>query len=330
MAIRSLDVAPRGFRPSGCHAGAASRPASSAAPYRSAWPSAADAPLTARAKAPREGRGRPRARAGPAAAPPEARGPAGQVPGAGGSLYKRGSLWYSIPGTAILQGALFGAGLITVLALIGVLIGGPLRRPPGPSAFPPPAVVAVQPPPAEAPSGAGAVAGGGTGASSVPRAQLTGVHLVESQQGRKLWEVTADKAEVFDGQSVTRLEKVLNPVQVTLYSPEGSLTTWSDRVTIHMETKDVTLEGQVRAVSEGGTTLTTEALTWSSASRRLSTDRRVRIVRDGMVSAGVGLEAETTLARIRILRGISSEIGRGVERPAGSGRRAEAPRGAGP
>lgn len=316
MAIRSLDVVPGGFRPRGCHAGAAPRPASHGAPYRSAWPSPADGPLTARPRAPREGRGRPRARPRPAAAPPAAQAPAGRVPGAGASLYKRGSLWYSIPGTAVLQGALFGAGLITVLALVGVLIGGPLRRAPGPSAFPSPAVVAAPAAPVSPPAGDGP---SGPATPSVPRAQLTGVHLVESQEGRKLWEVTADKAEVFDGQSITRLEKLVNPVQVTLYSPEGTLIAWSDRVTIHMETKDVALEGHVRAVSESGTTLTTEALTWSSASRRLSTDRRVRVLRDGMVSGGVGLEAETTLERVRILRDITSEIGPGVERPGGIG-----------
>lgn len=149
------------------------------------------------------------------------------------------------------------------------------------------------------------------GSSSTPDAKITGFHLVETKSGGKLWEIWGDLAEVFEKEGLARVMKVSQQVIVTLYSDEGRLTSWSDKATLNMRTKDVRLEGNVTATSEKGSSLQTQLLDWSAADRRLSTPSLVTLVKGGLVSKGVGMEAETNLERARLLSRVQSHVIRG-------------------
>ena len=157
------------------------------------------------------------------------------------------------------------------------------------------------------------------GGAASPSISLRQVHMIETRDGSKLWEVRADQVEVNEREGFTVLTRVMRPIQIAFYSSQGQATCVADRATLDLTTKDVRLEGGVVARSEQGMELKTEQLRWNAASRRLQTDDAVTITRGGLVSRGRGLEAETDLERVRIFENITSQL-RPVAAPAGRSR----------
>lgn len=157
------------------------------------------------------------------------------------------------------------------------------------------------------------------GGAASPSISLRQVHMIETRDGSKLWEVRADQVEVNEREGFTVLTRVVRPIQIAFYSSQGQATCVADRATLDLTTKDVRLEGGVIARSEQGMELKTEQLRWNAASRRLQTDEAVTITRGGLVSRGRGLEAETDLERVRIFENITSQL-RPVAAPAGRSR----------
>jgi LPS export ABC transporter protein LptC len=145
--------------------------------------------------------------------------------------------------------------------------------------------------------------------STSPEITLQQVHMVETRAGTKLWEVRADRVDVHEREGVTILSRMSRPIEVIFYSTEGRLTCVANRATVDLKTKDMRLEGEVFARSDQGTELRTEALQWLAAPRRVQTDQPVWISRGNLVSQGRGLEAETSLERVRIFRNITSQVG---------------------
>jgi len=155
---------------------------------------------------------------------------------------------------------------------------------------------------------------GASGASASPVAQtapevtLRKIHMIETRQGAKLWELWADRAEVHEREGHTVLLREHRPVEIVLYSSQGELLCTANRATVDTQTKDVRLEGGVIARSDQGTELRTEELRWLAVSRRVQTDRPVVVSRGGLVSHGRGLEAETDLEQVRIFQNITSQL----------------------
>jgi LPS export ABC transporter protein LptC len=157
--------------------------------------------------------------------------------------------------------------------------------------------------------------------------EIHGIHMVETKDGTKLWEVRADKAEVFERDGVSVLRQVEAPVEVILYSSQGTLTALAAEAAIQLKTKDLTLRGDVRGRSDRGTDLRTASLHWTAATRLLHTTDEVVLTRGGMVSRGKGMEAETNLERVRILSAIASQVVPALEESARGASGKEVPRG---
>lgn len=138
--------------------------------------------------------------------------------------------------------------------------------------------------------------------------KITKFHLVETKDGKTLWEVWGDQGEVFEKADIAKVIKISNPVTVALYSERGKLTVRSDSATVNMRTKDIRMEQNVTATSEQGNSLQTQSLDWSAKDRRIATRLPVTLTRGGMTSTGVGMEAETDLERVRFLSRVRSQI----------------------
>jgi len=137
---------------------------------------------------------------------------------------------------------------------------------------------------------------------------LRQVHLIETRDGSRLWELWADRAEVHEREGYAVLSRITRPVEVTLYSGEGQLRCTANRATVDLATKNVRLEGEVFGRSDQGVEIRTESVRWLAASRRLQTDQPVTVSRGGMVSRGRGLEADTDLEQVRIFQNITSQL----------------------
>jgi LPS export ABC transporter protein LptC len=151
-------------------------------------------------------------------------------------------------------------------------------------------------------------ASGASPSQTAPEVTLRQIHMIETREGAKLWELRADRAEVHEREGYTVLSRERRPVEVTLYSSQGQLTCTASRATVDLKSKDVRLEGGVVARSDQGTELRTEDLRWLAASRRVQTDRPVTVSRRGLVSRGRGLEADTDLEQVRIFQNITSQL----------------------
>lgn len=157
----------------------------------------------------------------------------------------------------------------------------------------------------------------GRAAESRARAEVKvqGVHMVETREGAPLWEARAARAEVFEGEGLTRLYRGPDQVEVTLFSDKGRVTAWANQATVDLKTKDLLLEGDVRARSDQGISLETARLTWRAGERRLVTDRPVVVRRGGLVSTAQGMEAEPPMERVLLMGKVESLVGPGSLRP---------------
>ncbi len=180
---------------------------------------------------------------------------------------------------------------------------------------------------AEALAGAGPSPGGpgsNPAASTPPDLVLRKIHLVEARGESVLWEVWADQVEMREAEGSGILSRITNPVVVVLYSAQGQLRCTADRAIVDLKTKDVRLDGAVVARSDQGSQLETDSVRWIAASRRLVTDRPVTISRGNLVTQGRGMDAETSLERVRVFQNITSYLQpRGVA--PGTGRRRASP-----
>lgn len=159
---------------------------------------------------------------------------------------------------------------------------------------------------------------------STAEVEITKFHLVETKDGKTLWEVWGDRGEIFEKGELATVVKVSNPVTVVLHSEQGKLTARSTSAKVNMRTKDIRLEGNVTATSEHGNSLRTESLDWSAKDRRVSTRSPVTLVRGGLTSWGVGMEADTDLERAIFLSRVRSHVAPGsvdVKTKGGSGAR---------
>jgi LPS export ABC transporter protein LptC len=192
-------------------------------------------------------------------------------------------------------------GIVLALLALGFLTGS--------LAAGPPVLAAAGPPPA---------------GPDPPDLVLRQIHLVETRGEATLWEVWADQVEIREAEGTSLLSRVTNPVVVVLYFSQGQLRCTADRVTADLKTKDIRLDGAVVARSDQGTQFETDSVRWIAASRRLLTDRPVTISRGNLTTRGRGMEAETSLERVRILHDITSSLQpSGATR--GAGRKGKSP-----
>lgn len=151
-------------------------------------------------------------------------------------------------------------------------------------------------PSTEAPSGSG------------PGAAIERFRITETLKGKRLWDVEADRAEVFEGRGIAVLTRVVHPVQITIYRGEERVICFADKAVVDLKTKDVQLTGRVRCESSQGPRILSESLKWSAGNRRITTDAPVVIEKAGFQIRGKGMEADTVLERMIIRERIASQV----------------------
>ena len=141
-----------------------------------------------------------------------------------------------------------------------------------------------------------------------PDATVERIRLSETHMGERLWEVEADKGQVFEDRGIAILTGTVHPVRIVLYKGEESLTTLADKAVVNLTTKDLQLFGHVRSESSGGTKFVSERVTWSAGKRQISTDAPIVITRAGFEIRGKGMVADTVLERMTVREPITSLI----------------------
>src|SRR3974377_523419 len=88
---------------------------------------------------------------------------------------------------------------------------------------------------------------------TTPEVTLRQVHLIETREGARLWELWADRAEMHEREGYSNLFRERHPVKVLLYSNQGQVTCPADRGWVDLKRKDVRRDGGVIARSDQGT-----------------------------------------------------------------------------
>jgi LPS export ABC transporter protein LptC len=141
-----------------------------------------------------------------------------------------------------------------------------------------------------------------------PDTAIERIRMTEMQEGRRLWEVEADKAELFEAKGEAVLIQVVEPVRIVIYNAQETLTSFAQKVIVDLRTKDLRLIGRVRSESSQGTKIFTERVDWSAGKRQISTDAPVVIEKEGYQIRGKGMVADTALERVTIRERIASEV----------------------
>lgn len=141
-----------------------------------------------------------------------------------------------------------------------------------------------------------------------PDATIEQVRITETRKGEKLWDVEADKVEVFEDRGIAVFRHVTHPVRIVIYNGEETLTALAERAVVDLKTKDLQLIGDVRSESSQGTKVFTERLNWSTKSQKISTKAAVVIEKEGFRIKGKGMVADAVLEQMTIHERIASQI----------------------
>lgn len=145
-------------------------------------------------------------------------------------------------------------------------------------------------------------------ADSAPDATIERIRLSETHMGERLWEVEADKGEIFKDLGIAVLSRVVHPVRIIIHNGEESLTTFAQKAVVDLTTKDLQLFGQVRSESSRGTKFFAEHVTWSAGNRQISTDVPMVIKEVGFEIRGKGMVADTILERMTIREPVTTLV----------------------
>ncbi|MGZ3783525.1 MAG: LPS export ABC transporter periplasmic protein LptC [Bdellovibrio sp.] len=108
--------------------------------------------------------------------------------------------------------------------------------------------------------------------SSLASQKAQGVHLVESQQGNRDWELFADSAEGSQSAGAWQLQTV----KILFYNKEKvEFTVTGDRGTIDLKSKDLSVTGNVVTRSENGYVFKTPSIFYSSKTRQIDSPEDV-------------------------------------------------------
>ncbi|WP_413613180.1 LPS export ABC transporter periplasmic protein LptC [Bdellovibrio sp. HCB-110] len=121
--------------------------------------------------------------------------------------------------------------------------------------------------------------------SSLAEQKMQGVHLVESQQGNRDWELFAASAEGNQGLGNVKLKQV----KVLFYNKEKvEFTVTGDTGTMDAKTKDLSVIGNVITRSENGYVFQTPSIYYSSKTRIIDSPQQV-LMQGPKDNAGAGL-----------------------------------------
>jgi LPS export ABC transporter protein LptC len=113
-----------------------------------------------------------------------------------------------------------------------------------------------------------------------------------------MWTLNASRADIIEGSDRIKLSDVVLWVEnkdMTIYSPEGFY---------NMESRDLTLDGKIKAVSKGYTIIT-ESVEWNQSKGEIKTKEAVKIESKKFNVEGVGMEADSE-QKVRILKNVKA------------------------
>lgn len=130
--------------------------------------------------------------------------------------------------------------------------------------------------------------------------------MVETQAGKKQWELESAKALLQETEKRTKLEKL----KLKFYKEEKLTSVLiAENGAINTETGDMEATGNVVFTSESEQVkIETDKLNWDNTRKKIVTDSFVKETRPGGIVTGYGFEAEPDLSRSIIKREVKAQV----------------------
>ncbi len=127
---------------------------------------------------------------------------------------------------------------------------------------------------------------------------IEGLKIIHKKNGTSMWTLNASRADIIEGSDRVKLNDVVLTIEnkeMTIYSPEGFYS---------MESRDLTLDGKIKAVTKGYTIIT-ESVEWNQSKGEIKTKEAVKIESKKFNVEGVGMEADSE-QKVRILKNVKA------------------------
>ncbi len=144
-----------------------------------------------------------------------------------------------------------------------------------------------------------------SGGSEEPTMLFEGFRMVSTNAQNVEWEFKARAAQIYEKINLAKAQDI-----EVLYWRQGKVisTLTAKRGVIQTDTNDMRAEKNVVMVSHEGVCLYTERLNWDHTKDKIYTDLPVRVVREGNVLTGVGLETDSELKHIEVLSDVKIKV----------------------
>lgn len=151
---------------------------------------------------------------------------------------------------------------------------------------------------------------GASNTSSEVDQSMKGMHMIETREGEKEWELWADQAISLKAKEVLELEKV----RAVFFSDNGvTFTVTGSRGSVQVKSKNLRVEGDVVTRSSNGYLFSTPLIEYDSAARQLFAPERLEMLgpkdADGhsLKLTGLGLKAFLEKSVMEVLRDVKAE-----------------------
>ncbi len=130
-------------------------------------------------------------------------------------------------------------------------------------------------------------------AGEMPDQEVSDFVLTETDQGRPQWTLYSRDAATYTARNLV----VARDVRVDFFDDKGARSSELTARTgeIQQQTRDMTARGNVVLQTAEGTRMTTQELRFSNQRQQITSDKLVRVERDGDVLEGTGFQSDPDL-----------------------------------
>jgi LPS export ABC transporter protein LptC len=138
----------------------------------------------------------------------------------------------------------------------------------------------------------------------LPSQIITNFHLYESKTGKKLYDISAQKAYIYE--KAQRID--VSQVVVDFYNQNGTITRLEAQSgSVYLENSDLAVRDNVVVRTPDSTYLYTDSLRWNNAQQTIFTDAPVKIISLKGIIEGHGLISDAQLKRIEVRSRITAK-----------------------
>lgn len=139
---------------------------------------------------------------------------------------------------------------------------------------------------------------------------MRGIHMIETQDGNKEWELWSKQATSLKAKELLRLDE---PKSIFYADSGTTFTVTGTRGMVRVKTKDMNVEGDVIMRSSNGYTFRTDSLEYNSNERMLATEAPVVVTgprekgKSGLRLTGFGMRSSVTAGTMEVLNQVVAE-----------------------